>query len=128
MTAVSCPTASWCVVGAKDGTVVTWSGGARGEPTKVFKGAGGSVDGVLCPTTSFCMAVTDVDGGVAFPLARHRPHSRLLAAMDVERFSQTCQLGHSVAEIVRDMAEVVETGLLYRQTATVRSFVITDPS
>ena len=59
---------------------------------------------------------------------QHPLPSRLLAAMDVERLSQTCQLGHPVAEIVCDMAEVVETGLLYRQAATVRSFVITDPS
>jgi hypothetical protein len=34
--------------------------------------------------------------------------------MDVERLSQTCQLSHPVADVVRDEAEVVETDLLYR--------------
>ena len=53
--------------------------------------------------------------------------SRFLAATDVEPLPQTCQLSHPVADLVRDTAEVVETGLFYRQAATVRSSVITDP-
>jgi hypothetical protein len=62
LTQVSCATTSWCMAGAQNGTVVTWSSGTWGPPTTVFKVADGSIDGLSCPTVSFCMAVSDIGG------------------------------------------------------------------
>jgi hypothetical protein len=62
LTQVSCPTIDWCVAGAENGTVVTWSSGTWGAPTMVFKGPDGSIDGLSCPTVYFCMAVSDIGG------------------------------------------------------------------
>ena len=61
LSSVACPSATWCMVGAWGGTVVTYDGGTWGAPTTVFPHHE-DVDGISCPTTTFCMAVSYLGG------------------------------------------------------------------
>jgi hypothetical protein len=55
-TAVSCPTASFCMAVLESGYAATYDGTTWSRPTRLSSSAG-EPDSVTCPTASFCMAV-----------------------------------------------------------------------
>jgi hypothetical protein len=62
--AVSCPTATFCVVVDNHGRVIVEEGGEWGAPADVDGSA--VLDSVSCPTTSFCMAVDQAGDAVSY--------------------------------------------------------------
>lgn len=61
LAAVSCAAVGWCAVGGNNGKVFIEAGGTWQAPVQVFPAADG-LDGISCPTTSFCMAVSYLGG------------------------------------------------------------------
>jgi hypothetical protein len=55
LSAVSCPTAAFCVAGDEDGNAVTYNGATWGSPTSVDP-SGGGLRSLSCPTATFCAA------------------------------------------------------------------------
>jgi len=70
MAVVSCPKATWCMAGAKGGTIVKYDAGKWYAASNVFTEAGDDVDGISCPTEKFCMAVS-YDGGYSIYSGGH---------------------------------------------------------
>jgi hypothetical protein len=81
LTAVSCPAANWCAVSDQNRNIIMDLNGTWQKPDQVFPASSEGVDGVSCPTTTFCMAVSYIGGWAEYSGGKwSAPHTSMVSS------------------------------------------------